>query len=349
MNNRTPSTPPTIKSVAENTDRPLWSVMIPVYNCSQFLKCTLESVLLQDPGAMHMQIEVVDDCSTDADVKSLVEQIGKGRVGYFRQEENKGSLRNFETCINLAKGYYIHLLHGDDFVDNRFYKEMGNLFDEYPTAGAACCEYWYVNEDGNFLYPNQKISDEKGILKNWLDTIAQGQKLQPPAVVVKREVYERLGSFFNVHYGEDWEMWVRIAAHYPFAFTPQKLANYRLHRNESITFLSFQSGQHIKDISKTINAIQAYLPPDRKKRLKKIARKNWSIYYARASDMVYHKYNDPNQAVRQAILAFRMSKNLTTILFLLKMYVKKIIRYKRWSQNAKLNTNRTRVKSIRSL
>jgi len=31
-------------------------------------------------------------------------------------------------------------------------------------------------------------------------------------MVVKREVYEKLGGFYGVEYGEDWEMWVRIAA-----------------------------------------------------------------------------------------------------------------------------------------
>jgi hypothetical protein len=45
-------------------------------------------------------------------------------------------------------------------------------------------------------------------------------------------------------------MWVRISAHYPFAFTPLKLANYRVHDDENITSLYFQSGQRIKDISK---------------------------------------------------------------------------------------------------
>jgi glycosyltransferase involved in cell wall biosynthesis len=329
MNERIPQSPPVIKPLPENIERPLWSVMIPVYNCSQFLKHSLESVLQQDPGASRMQIQVVDDCSTDADVKSLVEKIGKGRVEYFRQKQNKGSLRNFETCINLAKGHYVHLLHGDDFVNDGFYQEMESLLTDYPEAGAACCAFWHVNNNGDFLYPNEKIGDERGILKNWLDTIAEGQKLQPPAVVVKREVYERLGSFFNVHYGEDWEMWVRVAAHYPFAFSPLKLACYRVHSNQNITSLYFQSGQHIKDISKTINTIQAYLPSDKRKYLKKSAKKKWSIYYARTSDMVYHKYNKPDQAIRQAKMAFYMSKNSTTILFLLKMYVKKVIRYKR--------------------
>ena len=222
MSNRIPSSPPVIHPVDDNDNRPLWSVMIPVYNCSGFLKYALESVLIQDPGLSKMQIEVVDDCSTDEDVAALVNKIGKGRVSYFRQEKNRGSLRNFETCINRARGRYIHLLHGDDFVDETFYEEIEALFLEYPNAGAACTAFWHVDDNGNFLYPNEKIGSQRGILPNWLKTIAQGQKLQPPSVVVKREVYEKLGSFFGVHYSEDWEMCGAHCCTLPVCIYPEK-------------------------------------------------------------------------------------------------------------------------------
>src|SRR3712207_3896442 len=100
---RIPSSPPQILPVSI-ADTPLWSVMIPVYNCSAFLEECLKSVLVQQLPENDMQIEVIDDASTDADVEALVKQIGKGRVKYFRQKENLGSLRNFETCINRAAG-----------------------------------------------------------------------------------------------------------------------------------------------------------------------------------------------------------------------------------------------------
>src|SRR5438270_4853541 len=86
-------------------NRPRWSVMIPVYNCAPFLPQTLHSVLQQDLSEAEMQIEVVDDASTDADVEAIVQEIGNGRVRYFRQPQNRGSLKNFETCLNRAEGY----------------------------------------------------------------------------------------------------------------------------------------------------------------------------------------------------------------------------------------------------
>src|SRR5882757_2983365 len=106
-------TPPLIVPDRGPQERPLWSVMIPSYNCSNYLRETLLSVLAQDPGPEKMQIEVIDDHSTDADIAALVAEIGKGRVEFFRQEENIGSLRNFETCLNRSVGHWVHLLHGD--------------------------------------------------------------------------------------------------------------------------------------------------------------------------------------------------------------------------------------------
>src|SRR5215218_9112907 len=122
MSDRIPETPPIINPVNTTDPRPLFSVMIPTYNCLAYLKRTLESVLVQDMGAGKMQIEVVDDCSRDGDVKKLVDEVGKGRIRFYQQPENRGSLRNFETCLNRAKGYYIHLLHGDDLVKPGFYE-----------------------------------------------------------------------------------------------------------------------------------------------------------------------------------------------------------------------------------
>jgi glycosyltransferase involved in cell wall biosynthesis len=115
----------------------MWSVMIPVYNCADYLEETLQSVLLQDLGEELMQIKVVDDASTDMDVKELIARIGKGRVEYFRQPENLGSLRTFETCINHARGRIVHLLHGDDRIIPGFYTKMTALHERYPQVGAA--------------------------------------------------------------------------------------------------------------------------------------------------------------------------------------------------------------------
>jgi glycosyltransferase involved in cell wall biosynthesis len=326
MIDRIPDTPPLIAPVDRHIERPQWSVMIPAYNCSRYLADTIQSVLVQDQGPARMQIEVIDDHSTDADVESLVKDIGKGRVGFFRQEKNVGSLRNFETCLNRSKGKWIHLLHGDDLVEPGFYKEIESLFTKFPEAGAAFTGHSDIDANGKFLYHNRKILDEPGIINNWLLKIARSQKVQPPSIVVRRNVYEQLGGFFAVHYGEDWEMWTRIAANFPVAHSPKHLALYRIHNN-NITSRSFLSGQCITDINKVIDIIQEYIPEEDKKSVKKYAKKHFSKYFARMSDKIYHDHEHPEIAIAQAERALKMNMNNTTLYFLLKMYVKRLIRY----------------------
>jgi GT2 family glycosyltransferase len=75
---------PQITPVPEGVHRPFWSVMIPTYNCANYLAQTLESVLAQDPGPERMQIEVIDDCSTKDDPEAVVREIGKGRVSFLQ-------------------------------------------------------------------------------------------------------------------------------------------------------------------------------------------------------------------------------------------------------------------------
>jgi cellulose synthase/poly-beta-1,6-N-acetylglucosamine synthase-like glycosyltransferase len=147
------------------------------------LKRTIESVLVQDPGPEKMQIEVVDDCSRDGDVKKLVEEVGKGRVQFYQQTENRGSLRNFETCLNRSRGYYIHLLHGDDLIKPGFYKEIETLFSTYPQVGAAFTNYNWINEKEEESAPTRLLLPEPGIIDNWLYKIASKQRFTKSWVV----------------------------------------------------------------------------------------------------------------------------------------------------------------------
>jgi glycosyltransferase involved in cell wall biosynthesis len=256
---RIPSSPPQIAPLPEGTVRPLWSVMIPVYNCSRFIPDALGSVLSQDLGEHQMQIEVVDDGSTDADVEALVMSLGKGRVKYYRQSQNVGSLRNFETCINRANGHLVHLLHGDDRVKDGFYKKFTALFEEYPEAGAAFCSYTSIDEFGNWLSNSRVAQSIEGILQNAFLKMSVGVQIQFVTTVVKREVYENLGSFYGVVAGEDWEMWTRVAKNYPIVFTREILASYRIYLG-TISWPYKQKGEYAKCLVKTTILIESRLP-----------------------------------------------------------------------------------------
>ncbi|WP_345163313.1 glycosyltransferase family 2 protein [Pontibacter saemangeumensis] len=278
--------------------------MIPVYNCAQYLPECLDSILAQAMPEQEMQVEVVDDASTDTDVAALVQRIGKGRVKYFRQPENVGSLRNFETCLNRAQGKLVHLLHGDDKVRKGYYATMSRLFQAYPEAGAAFCRYGCIDENGQMLYKQRPEMPQAGILQDWLLKIAERQRIQYASITVRREVFEKLGGFYALTYGEDWEMWTRIARHYPVAYTPEILADYRKHPG-SISGLKYLNGQHIKDLAQAMKLIQNHLPPTQRETTLKRSKKYYAYYGVKVAEQLWLRLRSRQvvQAqVKQALL-----------------------------------------------
>lgn len=268
-----------ILPVPEGTQRPLWSVMIPTYNCAHYLREALLSVLTQDPGAELMQIEVVDDCSTKDDPKSVAEEMGQGRVQFYCQPRNVGHKENFNTCLQRSRGKLVHLLHGDDGVRDGFYQTMQMVFEREPSIGAAFCRHIIIDERDQWQSFSTLQATDAGILGNWLSRIAVINRLQPPAIVVRRGVYEAIGGFDSriMCCGEDWEMWVRIAAHCSVWYEPEPLALYRAH-SSTLTGRCARTGQNVRDMGKIIEIIQSYLPEDAATALVEQAKENCALY-----------------------------------------------------------------------
>jgi glycosyltransferase involved in cell wall biosynthesis len=252
-----------IAPVEESVARPLWSVMIPTYNCAAYLRETLESVLAQDPGPERMQIQVVDDHSTADDPEAVARELGRGRVEFHRQPRNIGHTRNFDTCIRLARGRLVHILHGDDRVLPGFYRTLEAAFDADPEIGAAFCRVQVVDQAGNPRYEVPPLQPESGRVARGPRVMAVEQPVETPSIVVRREVYEALGGFDGRlrSCGEDLEMWVRIAARYPVWYEVEPLAVYRTHPR-SLSGASFRTGQNIRDVRLAIETCRASLPRD---------------------------------------------------------------------------------------
>lgn len=323
---RSLAAPPVIAPRPAGATRPLWSVMLPTYNCTFFLREALQSVLAQDPGPDLMQIEVVDDASTDEDVAAVVAELGQGRVQYYRQPHNVGSLRNFETCLNRAQGHRVHLLHADDRVLPGFYAEVGRLFDQHPEAGAVFSHYASIDEEGRRAQEFGPLEPRAGLLHNWLLRIAAAQCLQYAGTVVRRDVYEQLGGFYGTDCGEDWEMWVRIARHYPVAYTPALLAEYR-GRAGSISEEKERRGHVLPETGRAIALIEAHLPPEHRRRVGNEARR-WAALLGMGG--AYRVLRDTRswalarQRIRQSLA---LSRHPSIYRELLRFYVKALIRW----------------------
>jgi glycosyltransferase involved in cell wall biosynthesis len=301
--------------------RPLWSVMIPTYNCSAYLRETLASVLAQDPGCDKMQIEVVDDYSTQDDPEQVVAELGKGRVAFYRQSCNVGHTENFATCLRRSKGKLIHLLHGDDCVRDGFYRKMEQSFTEHPEIGAAFCRHIFMDENSRRREMSPLEQAESGILDNWLERLALEQRIMTPSIVVRREVYEAVGGFDSrLVCAEDWEMWVRIAARYPIWYEVEPLALYRMHF-DSNTGRHIHTGEDISYTCRAIDLFKHYLPSAMAERVAYKAKETYALS-ALETASASRASGDLIAVKAQVRAALRCSHSLTVILKLVPLLMR---------------------------
>lgn len=267
-----------VSEVPKDTIRPLWSIVIPTYNCAHYLKETIESVLKNGLSEDDMEIIVIDDNSDKDDPKKVVDQFGRGRVKFHQQEKNVGKGRNYGTGLQMTKGHFIHLLHGDDTVENGFYKKIESLFDKNSEASAAFCRCNYINAESNIIGETSLISKDEGLVSDFLIKIATWQLIQPPSIVFKRKVYETLGTYdLRLKYIEDWEFYVRAAVKFKYVYTPEIYANYRIFSQNSSS-QSIKGGKRVATIAQVFSIIDDYLPHEVKRKVE-AERDNASAVY----------------------------------------------------------------------
>ena len=106
-----------------NNFHPLVSIIIPVYNGSNYVKCAIDSALGQDYD--NIEVIVVNDGSTDT-----TEEIAKSygdKIRYY-YKENGGVSNALNFAIINAKGEYISWLsHDDYYLSNKISRQIEEL------------------------------------------------------------------------------------------------------------------------------------------------------------------------------------------------------------------------------
>src|SRR5262249_8747949 len=184
----------------------------------------------QDPGPDEMQIEVVDGCSTEDDPQQVVEELGKGRVRFHRLSSNQGPSVTFNACIERSQSHWVHILHGDDMVLPGFYAAYKAMIQAYPTVAMVTGKVVTIDQDDNWLFLSPAGPTDTPLIKDYLERQAVEQQASFPTVVVKREVYERVGGFCTwFKHATDHDMWFRVGLAGPVARVPAAYALFRKH------------------------------------------------------------------------------------------------------------------------
>jgi len=117
-------------------NRPLVSVVIPVYNCERYVAEAVRSVLAQRLD--HVELIVVDDGSTDGSLDVLDPL--RDRVRVIRQDNNGvASARN--RGLAAARGEYVAFLDADDWWASSRLAAQFAAIAAFPDAGLILTDF----------------------------------------------------------------------------------------------------------------------------------------------------------------------------------------------------------------
>lgn len=198
------------------------SVIIPTYNRVDYLREAIESVLAQT--FTDFELIVVDDGSTDG-TRELAASY-KGRVRYISQQ-NCGPSAARNNGIKNAVGRYIAFLDSDDIWLPEMLAKQVAMLSKDPAAGLTATGYGLINTGhqltGTIIMKEDELADARNgdLYKNFFAT---------SSVMVKKLCFQTVGLFNeNLHFAEDWDMWIRILQRYSFVYLPEALMHYRVH------------------------------------------------------------------------------------------------------------------------
>jgi glycosyltransferase involved in cell wall biosynthesis len=215
------------------------TVTIPVYNRAHLVGRTIESVLSQDFD--DWDLLVVDDGSTDNTVEVVQEYCQRdGRVHLEVNPMNLGLTRNWNRCLEMARGPLVQILQSDDLIDHNYLQMVSDMFETHPSLGFVAASCRYIDANDQVINPGTPLpakyyqaGDEAvtGFLTQLLPHVS--------SIVMKRECYEAVGKFDPaIWHGPDVEMDARLAAHYDFFHFGSVHSSFRRH-GTNIAHLEF--------------------------------------------------------------------------------------------------------------
>jgi glycosyltransferase involved in cell wall biosynthesis len=229
---------------------PKVSVIVPAYNAMSFLPQALDSVLNQT--FQDFEVLIVDDGSSDH-ITTWAAEITHSNVKLISQP-NQGQSVARNTGIRLTRSEYIAFLDADDLWEPTKLEKQVSAFIDNPELGLVDTWVFLVDEQDKILSQTEVYYDEGNV---WLQMLEVNLVMCGSSPMVRRQCFETVGYFEHTLKGpEDWHMWTRIAARYPFKIICEPLVHYRKHPNSTSRNLELM----ISNIIKAIEDLFASVP-----------------------------------------------------------------------------------------
>ncbi len=219
----------------EVVDRPLISVVLPVYNGKLHLEEAIESILAQ--SFTNFELILIDDGSTDTSQKILREfELRDRRVRVITQE-NKGLATTLNEAIKNSYGMFVARMDQDDIaLPNRLERQLEWL----EKTGADICGSWvrFFGAGGRRVW---KCYQTDQAIK--IDMLFRSP-LAHPAVLMRADVAKNFCYRPEFDKAEDYDLWVRFAqAGLKMTNIPEVLLLYRIHPSQTSALSSVTQRQ----------------------------------------------------------------------------------------------------------
>lgn len=227
------------------------SVIIPVYNGERTVRETIESILCQ--SLSDFELIAIDDGSTDRTVE-IISQIKDPRLR-VKSYPNAGLAASRNRGIREAKGEYISFIDADDLWTPDKLESQYQALREHPEAALAYSWTNCIDESGKFLRPGGHKTVNGNVYSHILvnNFIESGSN-----VLIRRNVLEEVGLFDeSLRAAEDRDLWIRLAARYPFVAVPKAQILYRI----SPTSMSANIIRQAKESTGVIHRAYSQAPP----------------------------------------------------------------------------------------
>lgn len=186
---------------------PRLSILMAVYNASEFIEWAVNSILEQTFD--DWELLVCDDASNDNSLE-LLNSFDDTRIKVFSNGQNKGKTATINSLYQKAEGYYLTIHDADDisYVD-RFSKQI-DFLEKNPDAVMCGCSFESFTQEGfNGLsvMPNDFDLIKREIIKH--------SQFHGPTMVVRKQAIDQglngelLRPFFK-DYNEDCDLAIRL-------------------------------------------------------------------------------------------------------------------------------------------
>lgn len=175
------------------------SIIIPVFNHAEKLKCCFNSLLEQT--FKDFEVIVVNDGSTDKSAEVIKEFINKFKaagIDYkFIEQENKGAPNARNHGFQAAKGEYVLFCDSDATLDKNFLWEMINALQNNPQASYAYSSFYW----GDKIFKLQPFDLKKLRQMPYIHTIS----------LIRYKDFPITGWDESLKRFQDWDLWLSFA------------------------------------------------------------------------------------------------------------------------------------------